>query len=65
MNKEDNFKFDFKYESYEKRYWLIRKRFMWLFWKPFEKYPYKILSDGSPNFNEVSNYVNSLNNSKK
>lgn len=45
-------------------WWLIEKRFLFLFWKKYKKYKYKILEDGSPNINDVMNYVDNLNQNK-
>ena len=47
-----------------KYYWVIQKRFLWLFWRNYKKMPYQILDDGYPNINEVMDYVELLNQNK-
>ena len=47
-----------------KNYWVIQKRFFWVFWRNYKKMSYKILDDGYPNINEVMNYVEQLNQNK-
>ena len=64
MSGEDNFRFSYDYESPFGSYWLVEKRYLWVFWKKYEEYPYKILKDGSPNTVEIMNYVEELNQNK-
>jgi hypothetical protein len=47
-----------------KNYWVIQKRFLWLFWRNYKKMSYQILDDGYPNINEVMDYVELLNQNK-
>ena len=61
MSKEDRFRFSYDYDFPGGSYWLIEKRFLWVFWKKYYKYPYKILKDGSPNTTEVMDYIEKLN----
>jgi hypothetical protein len=44
-----------------KNYWVIQKRFLWLFWRNYKKIPYRLLEDGYPNINKVMDYVDWLN----
>lgn len=60
MSKEDGFKFRYVYESPYKHWWLIEKRFLYVFWRKWKKFHYK-LEDGYPNINEVSDCVEKLN----
>jgi hypothetical protein len=64
MSKENKYRFKYEYDSPYGSYWLIQERFLYVFWKKYEEYPYKILKDGSPNTTEVMNYVEELNQNK-
>jgi hypothetical protein len=55
------YRFEYGGGTNYKIYWVIQKRFLWLFWRNYKKMPYKILDDGYPNINEVMNYVEQLN----
>jgi hypothetical protein len=55
------YRFEYGGGTNYKIYWVIQKRFLWLFWRNYKKMSYKILDDGYPNINEVMNYVEQLN----
>lgn len=44
-----------------RKYWIIQKRFLWLFWRNYKKMSYRIMDDGYPNINQAMDYVELLN----
>ena len=58
------YRFEYGGGTNYKIYWVIQKRFLWLFWRNYKKMSYQILDDGYPNINEVMDYVELLNQDK-